>query len=168
MDSWSKNQDLGQDYTERKDSRALGKREDCFAPKTMITAEKRLEHFHEDKLFLYVDTWDPHEPWEAPSWYVKAYYLDYAGQIIEPCYGSWHRCGLEKEGIEIAHACYRGEVTMVDRWIGHLLEKIEYIGLMDNTIIVFTSDHGFHLKIHSRAQLHQRVDLSISYRGLPS
>lgn len=36
--------------------------EDCFAPKTMITAEKRLEHFHEDKLFLYVDTWDPHEP----------------------------------------------------------------------------------------------------------
>lgn len=37
---------------------------------------------------------------------------------------------------------------MMDRWIGHLLDKIEYTGLMDNTTIMFTSDHGFHFGEH--------------------
>ncbi len=32
---------------------------------------------------------------------------------------------------------------MVDRWVGHLLSKLEVMDLMDNTCVIFTSDHGF-------------------------
>ncbi len=122
--------------------------EDYFAPKTMATAEKLLERHYKDKFFLYVDTWDPHEPWDPPSWYVDLYYNKYEGQVVEPCYGDWKECGLKKEDVEIAHACYKGEITMVDRWVGQLLEKIELMGLLNNTILIFTSDHGFFFGEH--------------------
>jgi len=122
--------------------------EDYFAPKTMSIAEKLLERYYKERFFFYIDTWDPHEPWDPPIWYVKRYYPRYVGQVITPCYGNWQKCGLEKREVEIAHACYCSEITMVDHWIGRLLRKIEYMGLLDNTIIVFTSDHGFYFGEH--------------------
>jgi|TARA_B100001971_G_C18219874_1_gene556387 arylsulfatase A-like enzyme len=42
-----------------------------------------------------------------------------------------------------AYATYCGEISMVDRWVGHLLSKLEVMDLMDNTCVIFTSDHGF-------------------------
>jgi len=122
--------------------------EDYFAPKTMTIAEKRLEYYYKEPFFLYVDTWDPHEPWDPPSWYVKRYYPNYSGQVVEPCYGNWQKYGLKENEVEIAHACYCGEVTMVDHWIGRLLDKVESMGLLGNTIIIFTSDHGFYFGEH--------------------
>src|SRR2546423_1010396 len=43
---------------------------------------------------------------------------------------------------------YCGKVTMVDRWIGMLLNKLEVLGIADNTIVVFTSDHGHYFGEH--------------------
>ena len=45
---------------------------------------------------------------------------------------------------EVAHtaALYAGEVTFVDRWLGILLDRIREAGLYDNSLIMFTSDHG--------------------------
>jgi arylsulfatase A-like enzyme len=37
---------------------------------------------------------------------------------------------------------------MVDRWLGHLLEKLDLLGLLDQTYILFTSDHGFYFGEH--------------------
>jgi len=37
---------------------------------------------------------------------------------------------------------------MVDRWIGMLLDKLEVLGIADNTIVVFTSDHGHYFGEH--------------------
>ena len=47
-----------------------------------------------------------------------------------------------------AAATYKGEVTMVDTWVGHLLRKVENMGIADDTMIVFTSDHGFYFGEH--------------------
>ena len=47
-----------------------------------------------------------------------------------------------------AAATYKGEVTMVDTWVGHLLRKVENMGISDDTMIVFTSDHGFYFGEH--------------------
>ncbi|MGC9350292.1 MAG: sulfatase family protein [Anaerolineae bacterium] len=46
----------------------------------------------------------------------------------------------------IAH--YYGNVTLVDDQVGELLRVLEEKGLMDNTLIAFTSDHGDHLGDH--------------------
>ena len=37
---------------------------------------------------------------------------------------------------------------MVDTWLGYFLKKVENLGLMDNTAIIFTSDHGFYFGEH--------------------
>lgn len=37
---------------------------------------------------------------------------------------------------------------MVDRWVGHLLEKLDVLGLRDRTYVLFTSDHGFYFGEH--------------------
>lgn len=39
---------------------------------------------------------------------------------------------------------YWGAITAVDACVGRLLKKLDEIGQMDNTVIVFTSDHGEH------------------------
>ena len=123
--------------------------EDYCAPRTMAAAEKYLEYYYKKKFFLYVDTWDPHEPWDPPSWYVEPYYPGYDGRVVGPCYWNWREKGLKEEDIKIAHACYCGEITMVDRWVGRLLDRVKSIGLWENTVIVFTSDHGFYFGEHN-------------------
>ena len=122
--------------------------EDYCAPRTMSTAEKYLEYYHKEKVFLYVDTWDPHEPWDPPSWYVEPFYPGYDGRVVKPCYWEWRERGLKEEDIKIAHACYCGEITMVDRWVGRLLDRLKSLGMWEKTIIVFTSDHGYYFGEH--------------------
>jgi len=55
---------------------------------------------------------------------------------------------MSEDDVHKAHACYCGEITMVDTWIGHFLRLVENMGLMDNTAIIFTSDHGFYFGEH--------------------
>ncbi|MFQ6043409.1 MAG: sulfatase, partial [Candidatus Poribacteria bacterium] len=124
--------------------------EDYCAPMTMTAAEKWLERHYKEQFFLYVDTWDPHEPWDPPNWYVEQYYPDYDGKVVPPCYWDFKERGVEEEDLKIAHACYCGEVTMVDRWVGRLLERIESLNLMDKTAIIFTTDHGFYFGEHGQ------------------
>jgi arylsulfatase A-like enzyme len=122
---------------------------DYNAPHTFTTAMRWLERHYKEDFFLYIDTWDPHEPWDAPIYYTENYWPDYDGEIIEPIYGNWKDVpGFTQERLEKAHACYCGEISMVDTWVGYLLRRIENMGLMDNTAIIFTSDHGFYFGEH--------------------
>jgi len=47
------------------------------APKTFKEAADWVEQHYREKFFLYIDTWDPHEPWDPPEYYVHPYYPDY-------------------------------------------------------------------------------------------
>jgi arylsulfatase A-like enzyme len=118
---------------------------DYCAPHTMVTAEKALERLIGKRFFLLVDTWDPHEPWNPPNYYVKKYKPDYDGRIVDPVYRSYADSGLSDEDLETAIACYCGELEMVDRWIGRVLERLHSLGLADDTAVIFVSDHGFYL-----------------------
>jgi arylsulfatase A-like enzyme len=135
---------------ESQDRRAAWRFEsDQNAPQTFIRAMQWLEHHHKEDFFLYIDTWDPHEPWDAPAYYTDIYWPDYDGEIIEPIYGRWKDVpGFTRERLEKAHATYCGEITMVDTWLGYLLRRVENMGLMENTAIIFTSDHGFYFGEH--------------------
>ncbi|RLF22751.1 MAG: hypothetical protein DRN15_08265, partial [Thermoprotei archaeon] len=97
--------------------------------------------------FLYVDFFDPHEPWDPPKWYVDMYDPDYKGEeVIYPAYGPCDY--LTEDELEHCRALYAAEVTLVDKWIGRILEKVEELGLYENTVVIFTSDHGFYLGEH--------------------
>ena len=133
--------------------------EDYCAPKTCLTAEHWLERHYKEKFFLYVDTWDPHEPFDPPAHYVERYKPDWDGvyPTNHPAY-KYLKAGSESETtikqsidekeIDTQYACYCGEVTMVDRAVGRLIDRIESMGLMDNTVIIFTSDHGYYFGEH--------------------
>lgn len=122
---------------------------ECFAPKTFNKAMEWLTLNYKEHFFLYIDTWDPHEPWNAPTYYTEPYWPDYDEEIIMPFYRNWHEVpGFTEEKLKKAHATYCGEVSMVDAWIGNLLRQVEYMGLMENTAIIFTTDHGFYFGEH--------------------
>src|SRR5215212_9319982 len=111
---------------ERADARATWRsEEDRMVARTMTEAERWLERHYDERFFLYVDTWDPHEPWDAPDYYTAAYREGYAGEQIYPCYGKWEEAGLSRDDVDLGHATYCGEVTMVDFWIGRLLAKLD-------------------------------------------
>jgi len=122
--------------------------DDYIAPRTGAAAERWLERHYKQRFFLYVDMWDPHEPWDPPAHWVERYLPGWDGTIVNPPYWRWRDAGLTARDIKIANACYCGEVSMVDRAVGRLLERIESLGLMDETIILFTADHGFHIGEH--------------------
>ena len=135
---------------ERADARSTWRsEEDRLVARTMSEAERWLERHHDERFFLYVDTWDPHEPWDAPDYYTARYREGYAGEEIRyPCYGKWEDAGLTADEVDLAHAGYCGEVSMVDFWIGRLLAKLDALDLRENTLVFFTSDHGFYFGEH--------------------
>jgi len=120
---------------------------DYFPARTMTAAAEWLEKNYDTEFFLYLDTFDPHEPWDPPQYYVDLYDPGYEGE--EVIYPRYDKCDfLTEEELKHCRALYAGEVTLVDRWVGYLLERVESLGLMDNTAIFFTTDHGFYLGEH--------------------
>ncbi len=58
----------------------------------------------------------------------------------------WYRCWgfdrLSADDNRIGRQAYLAMITQVDAWLGKILEALERSGLADNTIIVYTADHG--------------------------
>ncbi len=122
---------------------------DTFVAQTMTKAGEWLEdNYRDGPFFLYVDTFDPHEPWDAPQWYVERYDPGYAGEVVD--YPQYARVQgyLSPEELKHCRALYAAEATLVDRWTGRLLQKISDLNLLDDTLVLFTTDHGFLLGEH--------------------
>jgi len=117
---------------------------DYFVAQTMARAAEWLEdNWQQGPFLLYVDTFDPHEPWDPPAWYVDLYDPGYQGEeVIYPRYAP---CDFLSEA-ELNHvrALYAGEVTLVDTWVGRFLDRMDQLGLRDDTTVIFTTDHGFY------------------------
>jgi arylsulfatase A-like enzyme len=121
---------------------------DYLVARTMTESVHWLErNYTRDNFILWVDSWDPHEPWDPPQYYVDQYDPGYEGdEIIYPCYGlSDYMSDSELNHVK---ALYAAEVTMVDRWLGHMLDTVDHLGLNDNTMVVLMSDHGHYFGDH--------------------
>jgi len=124
---------------------------DRFPPKTAMLAMEWLEeNYQHHPFFLWVDFFDPHEPWDPPEYMVKKYDPDYAGPpMLHPNYGrSSDYTDAELRNLR-AHYC--AEAELVDRWAGRVLQKIDDLALWDDSIVVFTADHGFSIGEHARS-----------------
>jgi arylsulfatase A-like enzyme len=124
--------------------------EDRFMARTArLTVEWLEENYRQDPFFLWVDFFDPHEPWDPPEYMVERYDPGYSGTpMIHPNYG---RAGdLTAAELRNLRAHYCAEAELVDRWVGRVLQKIDDLALWENTVVVFTSDHGISLGEHDR------------------
>ena len=120
--------------------RFRGGEEDYQCARVFRSAADWLDDNAANKPFmLWVEAFDPHEPWDPPPSYADRYCPDYDGiDFIMPGLGPEP---TEAE-IERTKALYYGEVTFVDRWVGHLVDKIDELGLKEDTVILVLSDHG--------------------------
>lgn len=105
----------------------------------------------EGSFFLWLDCFDPHEPWDVPPEFVKLYDKTpgYDGRIdMRAFLGPARRAkdGVFPPGVkERQIALYAAKVSWVDHWFGKVLDALEETGLAQNTAIVVTADHGTNL-----------------------
>lgn len=94
----------------------------------------------EGPFFLHMEAFDPHEPWDPPKRFLDHYLPNAKGPSWwEPPYAN---IALPEEGVQRLRANYAGESMCVDFWVGEILKTIEELGLFDNSVVVFFSDHG--------------------------
>ena len=125
--------------------------EDRFCVQTARTASRWLEeNAGAEPFLLWVDFFDAHEPWDPPEYLVRRYDKSrYDGPpMIHPNYGP--ASAYSKKELANLAAHYAAEVYLVNKWMGHVLRKIEELGLFDDTIVVFTTDHGMFAGEHNR------------------
>ncbi|MCL4217238.1 MAG: sulfatase [Candidatus Hydrogenedentes bacterium] len=117
------------------------KEEDFFAARVLQEASRWLEQNQDaDNFFLTVESFDPHEPWLAPAHYRKMYQKEDSREQVRSGYND--TTDLDQALLKRTQANYSGCVTFCDRWFGHFMESLRVLGLLDNTLVILTSDHG--------------------------
>lgn len=120
------------------------KEDDYFAPRVLHEAALWLERNQDaDKFFLTVESFDPHEPWFVPPHYRKMYTTEAGREMVHSLYAS--TSALDPALLARARANYCGDVSLCDRWFGYFMDSLRVLGLLDNTIVILTADHGHSL-----------------------
>jgi arylsulfatase A-like enzyme len=131
-------------------------------------AIKKLENFSNtgEKFFLAVGFFRPHTPFVAPKKYFDLYSKedieipksspDYLRTIPIPAAKSVrakkNQINLEEDLAKEIKQAYYATISFVDAQVGRIINKLKQTGLDKNTIVVFTSDHGYHMGEHGHWQ----------------
>lgn len=113
--------------------------------------------------FLWSSWIAPHPPFDVPDTFADLY----KGHDLPEPHGSetpvneriasLQYCadlpaGKEKEHLRRMREVYYAQISLVDKNVGKILDALEEIGQLDNTLIIFTSDHGEMLGDHGAFQ----------------
>ena len=126
---------------------------DFPGPRTLAAATDWLASSADahDRWMLFVDEFDPHEPFDTPAPYANRYDPDWDDPlIIWPPYATRTvETGLltERQARHV-RANYGSKLTMIDHWLGRLLDELDRQGRWDDTAVVLTTDHGHYLGEH--------------------
>ncbi|MGW8178510.1 MAG: arylsulfatase, partial [bacterium] len=94
-----------------------------------------LERSKNEPFFLYFASTIPHMPLQAPQKWVDYYRKKFGPE--EPYLAESRYFPHQSP-----HAAYAGMVSCLDEQVGQIVEKLEELGLRDNTLILFSSDNG--------------------------
>ena len=120
------------------------------ATETIALIEKNKDR----PFFIGAGFYRPHCPFIAPRKYFDLYPLD---QIAAPAPArdatappaAWFTTpphwGLDEQAQRASIRAYYASISFLDANVGRLLDALERLGLTDNTVVVFISDHGYHL-----------------------
>jgi arylsulfatase A-like enzyme len=95
--------------------------------------------------FAFLNYIDAHDPYTVPpTWETK---FNGPGQPAMPVITA-KREGIEPEELEGTRLAYDNAIAYADSEVGRLLDELRQRGILENTIVVITSDHGEHLGEH--------------------
>lgn len=106
-----------------------------------------------EPFFLKVSFARPHSPYDPPQRFMEQYrdadlpkasVGDWAAKYAArsgPKDDIWHGA-LGDAQVRSSRQGYYGSISFIDEWIGRILETLEKRGMLEETLIVFTSDHG--------------------------
>lgn len=129
----------------------LAEPDDYFAAQVIHEAMGWLEANKErENLLLWLDCFDPHEPWRPPQQFDRFTDPDYEGKdyLLPP--GGQASTYFNQADIDHIRGLYAGEVAYVDHYLGELFEALEQWDLLENSILLFLSDHGHPLADHGK------------------
>lgn len=103
-----------------------------------------------DRVLLWIDSFDPHEPWDPPKRWDTYGQAGYRGpRIIMPMGGPMAQWASPEE-IRLVRGLYAGEVAFVDHCLGRLFDALGELGYLDDSLVVITNDHGHPLGDHGK------------------
>ena len=149
--SWVGAPSFGRPSMPYETSRGWFRGEDDFpGPRTMAAAARWLEEEAPDDapFFLFVDEFDPHEPFDTPEPFASMYDPEWEGpHLIWPPYAKavLERGVLTPEQARQIRANYGAKLTMIDAWLGRVLDVLDRRGLWESTAVVLCTDHGHYL-----------------------
>ena len=132
-----------------------------------LTVEKLRVHAQSRQpFFLAAGFFRPHTPFVAPSAFFDLHpredvvVPDYADSSLSKLpspskrsiRGNRVQVDLAHDTAQMVIQAYRASVSFVDAQVGRVLRALKETGLEDNTLVVFLSDHGYHLGEHGHWQ----------------
>jgi iduronate 2-sulfatase len=142
-------------------SDAKGKDEEHTDGKVALEGIKLIEEHKDKPFFLAIGFYKPHTPYVAPKKYFDLYPMDKielpkvaeadVKDVPKPALASttpWPYFGVTKDQARECKLAYYAAISFVDAQIGKLLDTMDKHKLWDNTVVVFWSDHGYHLGEH--------------------
>ena len=137
------------------------KESDCDDYKTVDYVVSKLNKKHQKPFFLACGIFRPHLPWYAPKKYFDLYpleqirlpYTPVGDRVDIPIAAFAHNCpvpnyGLDELTLRKATQAYYASVSFIDAQVGRILDALDRLEQSQNTIVVFWSDHGYHLGEH--------------------
>lgn len=117
-----------------------------------------LEQHRNEPFFIAAGFYRPHCPYVAPKRYFELYPLDKVtvptvspadvADVPKPALQStqpWPWFGVGRDEARKSKQAYYATISFVDAQVGRLLDALERLGLAENTVVVFWSDHGYFL-----------------------
>ena len=150
---------------------------------TADAAVRFLERHQEGPFFLAVGFFRPHTPYVAPRSYFKLYPTEQLTPLSDPederkdippaaLTVNPPDYGMDDATKRKVLQAYFASISFMDAQVGKVLDALERLKLDDNTIVVFMSDHGYHLGEHGLWQKmtlfeeSARVPLIVSAPGI--
>ncbi|MDD2958760.1 MAG: sulfatase-like hydrolase/transferase [Lachnospiraceae bacterium] len=101
-------------------------------------------NWKEDDWYLHIEYFDPHEPYFVPDQYKKLY-TDQETPFDWPFYGK-----TEENSKEVSDATvnYRAVLSMIDYYLGKILDFMDEHDMWKDTMLIVNTDHGYMLGEH--------------------
>jgi uncharacterized sulfatase len=136
-----------------------GRDEEHTDGKVATEAIKMLEEHKDKPFFIACGFYKPHTPYVSPAKYFDLYPLDKVqvpdakpeADVPKAALLStqpWPWFGVTQPQAREVKQGYYAAISFVDAQIGRVLATLDRLKLWDNTIVVFWSDHGYHLGEH--------------------